>query len=690
MFQTLQPEDYTLGTIGDCATIRWPGVEDIERMSRCLIFRPSTNGQGGSPHEYSILFSEDNEVLGVFRGSPAVPIESLTLDPQLFAQYIGDAPIIRRYVSLGQTPLVCLDALLAIEDSGFLEHQGVSITGLTRALISNILNRGPKQGGSTITQQLVKNYFLTPEKTIKRKVIEIGMSLVLEARFSKEDILETYINIIYLGQNGSFQVRGYGAASQFYFGKPLERLNLSECSLLAAIVNSPGLFNPFTKPENATKRRNKVLARMRSLNMISDDTYKETLKSELPKKPDRLLDDPAPYFIQASLKQIKELDISTEDGLKVYTSLDLDKQEAAQNAVEAGLKHIEKHQSKVKKLLKEKKKLQSVLIAGDPSTGRVQALIGGRNYRSSQFNRAIEAHRQVGSVMKPFVYLTALESLDETGNPYTPMTLLQDEKLIHRYDGQKWTPQNYDGKYRGQVPMFYALKESLNIPTARLGLRVGTESVVDTARRIGISSPINALPSLFLGAYELYPWEVLQAYSGLSRMGSITSMTLIDRLESLDGKELWRYELKSEQNFAPENVAVLVGMMKQTVENGTGQFTRAWGFKKVAAGKTGTTNETKDAWFAGFTPFHTAIAWVGYDDNSSSGLTGASGAIPIWSIYMRNATKSDPDEDFAWPESTEEVEIPERVLTELNAANKETLKERSVKLRFRRGNSPEY
>jgi penicillin-binding protein 1B len=604
-----------------------------------------------------VAFTESGDVVGTFAGANPRAVESAVLDPELFAQYYGDKPTLRTEINLGQVPPQCKDALLAIEDPGFLDHGGISFTSMARAMLANLRHGRFAQGGSTITQQLVKNYFLTEEKTVKRKLTEIAMSFLVERRASKEDILETYLNLIYMGQNGPFEVRGFAAAAQHYFAKPIDNLDLPECALLAAVLNSPGLYNPFTKPEAAMKRRTRVLEKMRDTGRIDADTAARASAVPLPKTPARLMTEPAPYFVKAVRKELESLQLDPTQGLRVYTTLDLRAQEAAQKSVRQGLERLETTNKTIAKIKASGKHLEALLVAADPSSGFITAVVGGRSYTATQYNRAIESRRQVGSVMKPFVYLTALESGSRDGKAFTPETTIEDSPYTVKYEGQVWSPKNYDGKFRGEVPIWFALVESLNASTARLGQEVGIPKVIDVARRLGVTSKLQNVPSLALGAFELAPLEVLTAYTSLARLGSRVPLSTLYRVEDLGGRELHSFRPTAEAATTPEATSLLVGMMKNVVDHGTARAVRAMGLTGAAAGKTGTTNDKKDSWFAGFSPNQAAVVWVGYDDNTSHGLTGGSGAVPIWGQFMIESQKLSKTAaaslDFPWPDSVQ-------------------------------------
>ncbi len=627
-------------------------------VSSCWVIR--------SPERLQLIAFNQSRILALFEGEPFVPTSRLELAPRLFAQFYEDQPILRELQPLGATPLVCLQAITAIEDSQFLEHSGVSFTGIGRALVRNFSQRRVAEGGSTITQQLVKNYFLTHERTLRRKLVEFFMALLLELNVDKEEILETYLNVIYMGQNGPFQVRGFSSAARHYFGRSLQDLGLSECALLAAVVNSPGRFNPFTAPERALSRRNLVLQRMLDLNMLDEESFAQAQQSPLPQRPPRTLTDPAPYFVQAVMKELRQRRLPLEEGLRVFTSLDPAAQELAQTSVGSELERLEKAHAHLQELKAEGRPLQAGLIAVDIESGQVMALVGGRSWRQSQFNRITEARRQVGSVMKPLVYLAALEHSQPSGLNYSPLSPIPDESFTYNFEGQSWSPKNYDNREYGLVPLFFGLSQSLNLATAQLGLDVGLNSLVDVSRRMGIESEIRALPSLTLGAFELRPWEVAEVFTTLARFGEKASLRMILRVEDLGGKIL--YSPPSDRGLwqvAPENAAVLVSMMKQSVSMGTARSLLWRGLTHPSAGKTGTTSDYRDAWFVGFTPRTLTLTWLGFDDNHPTGLTGASGALPLWAEFMKAMGRRHPPEDFHWPQGTHLRELSKAELQRL-------------------------
>jgi len=683
--QRLLPGDYFLATREECSSRTQIGLDS--NQTACLGWVNSDVPSDQVDHQIQILvFAADGRISQTLQGSPFQALNEATLGAPLIAQYIGNDPVMQKTITLGEVPPMCLNAIMSIEDNQFLEHSGVSFKSIFRALIKNILHRRSAQGGSTITQQLVKNYFLTSEKSLSRKYQEFIMSILLESRFNKDQILEMYLNVIYMGQNGAFQVRGYGSAARFYFGKQLSEATVPECALLAAIVNSPGSYNPFKKQANALKRRALVLEKMLEQGFISAEQMKEFAAAPLPESTPLLAQETAPYFLDAVRKQLGQENIATE-GVSIYTGLDLNSQQEAQEALRNHLSGLEKTNKYLKALKDKGNNLEGIVLSVNNKTGLVNVVVGGRNYRMTQFNRAIDGHRQVGSIMKPFVYLTALLSQTPEGKPYTPITLLSDEKFTTRYEGQSWSPENYGKKFYGSVPMFFALKNSLNAATASLGLAVGLPKIVDVAHVMGVESDLKPLPSLTLGAFEMYPKEVLQAYMNIANMGQKKPLSFVRKVVDVSGKVIFEYKPIEASTEDPAAVASLVSMMKQTVLSGSARSIILNGFLNPAAGKTGTTSDYRDAWFAGFTPYMTTVVWVGYDNNTPHHLTGSNGAVPVWTAFMKKIGIRFPADDFTWPEGIVKVTLDDATLKALGA-KKETEDPSTVDLIFRKGTEP--
>ena len=600
-----------------------------------------------------VTWNDDLFVQEIFTGQPWTEAKAFALFPRLITQFFDGQPILQQNTPISEIPLNCLQAVTAIEDKDFLVHGGVSATGTLRALMRNLKTGRFSEGGSTITQQLVKNFFLTPKKTIKRKLEEQVLAVLLESELSKDQILEMYLNVIYMGQNGPYQVRGVGSASLYYFDKPLAQLELSECALLAAVINNPGLFSPFTHPDNAKSRREKVLRKMQEAEMLNAEEVAQASASILPAPRSNESKAHAPYFVMTALKEFTALGIESEEGARLYTTLDPEVQSLMLTAAQAQMPAVE---ARIKKPSKEP--LQVAAITVDLDSAQVLALIGGRDFRATQFNRASDSRRQIGSTVKPFVYLPAMTEHD-------PLTAVADEPFEWKNGKTSWRPKNYDGKTFGSVPYFFALAESLNISAAKVGQEVGLETIAKTLRAAGATSTISNLPSLTLGAVELAPLEVAQMYTTLARMGAGDQVHTLSRVEDLGGKVLFERKPNSEFALPPAESAMVVGMLEQSLIVGTARSARTLGILGAAAGKTGTTSDTKDAWFAGFTPRLLTVVWVGYDDNTVMGLTGAGAALPIWIHLHKELQKIVIDEPFHWP-----AEVNTRTLTRFELQNK--------------------
>lgn len=599
-----------------------PQMDGFEEPSECLGFWAPGQASG----QWLVLLNSNLVGLYSLAGEK---LNQVQIPGERFAQFYQDQPILRTVVDLGAVPLYCAQAVTAIEDADFLSHRGISLSGILRAMGRNLSKARFAEGASTITQQLVKNYFLTSEKTLRRKFTEQVMAILLELRVDKDQILSNYLNVIYMGQQGSFQVRGFAAASDHYFGKSLSDLSLSECALLAAIINNPGRFNPLKQEANARHRRSLVLSRMQQLEMITTEERDQADQTPLGAVPNTLLSEPAPYFVQAVLEDVKSLGLNAEQGLKIETTLEPELQERAQVVVAQELNRLESQFSRLKARTAASA-LQGAAILVDVKTAGVRALVGGRQYKQNQFNRVRSSRRQPGSLFKPLVYLAALETGD-----FKADSLLQDEPWTYKYEGQSWTPRNYDKKFRGSVTMTQALAESLNVPTARLAIEVGLSSVVELASRLGIESELNPLPALALGAAEVTPWELAQAYLTLAKQGEKLKLHLITRIENSAKDLIYEYQPTPEQVVRQDLVQELQHMLQNTFVNGTAQsvghrIPDILNSNQPPMGKTGTTSDTRDAWFAGFDQNLLGLTWVGFDDNTSSGLTGASAALPIW------------------------------------------------------------
>ncbi len=533
-------------------------------------------------------------------------------------------------VRLADVPRSLVDAVVAVEDRRFFQHNGVDLGRIGGAALANLRAAGIAEGGSTITQQLVKNLFLSPRRTPTRKLRELAIALVLEWRYSKEEILEAYLNEVYLGQDGAYAVRGVSRAAQFYFGKDLRQLTLPESALLAGLIRGPNLYTPFRHPATATSRRNLVLALMRAQGRVSEAEFRRAAVAPVavhhPSPPSRA----GRYFADFAAAQL-----GTTRGLTVFTTLDMGLELAAEAAVSAGLAQLEQEHPDPHP---EDRPLQAALVALEPGSGDILAMVGGRDYGATQFNRAAEGRRQPGSAFKPIVALAALSSREVTLASH-----LDDEPLSVETPTGLWQPVNYDGQFRGSVSLRRALETSLNVPFARLGLQVGPGRIAATARKLGIESPLRAVPSLALGSSELTPLELVRAFGVLAAQGYRADVHAVLGAADGEGQAMQGVARAGEQVFTPAETYLVTSALEGAVERGTGRGLRAWGYWGPIAAKSGTTNDFRDAWFVGYTPTLAVAVWVGFDDGQPVGLSGAQAALPIFARFL-NATQAARDE----------------------------------------------
>ncbi|MFW6021542.1 MAG: penicillin-binding protein 1B [Guyparkeria sp.] len=522
-----------------------------------------------------------------------------------------------------EAPLL-LDTLLAVEDRAFHEHHGVVPTAILRALVTNLISGDRVQGGSTITQQLAKNLFLTHERTYRRKFAEMIMSLEMEWHYPKDKILEAYLNEVYLGQDGGRAIHGFGLAASFYFGRPIDELEPEQIALLVGMVKGANYYNPRRNPERALARRNVVIDVMIDLGLVD-----QTTGAEWQGRPLGVLDAAGsrarhPAFVDLVRRQLTEQydsdDLKTR-GLKIFTTLRPRVQEALEEST-GRLDDVEADRGL------EQGVLQTAGVIASVSTGEIEAMIGGRETQHEGYDRALDARRQVGSLIKPAVYLTALSRPAE----YNLITQLTDEPIsVEQAGSEDWKPKNYSGEFHGPTPLIEALAHSRNIPTVQLGLDVGLESVADTIERLGGSRPSTLYPSMLLGAMGMTPLEVAQMYQTLSADGFMTPLRAIRSVVDRDGEPLSRYSLDVRHAADREPLYLLQYGLQTVVAEGTSTRLNQMISPSVGvAGKTGTTNDGRDAWFAGFTGNRVGVIWVGRDDDGSANLTGSSSALPLW------------------------------------------------------------
>ena len=580
----------------------------------------------------------------------AIPV--LELEPEEIMQVFGRQHESRQLVSVDAVPKALINAVLSAEDAGFFEHFGVDFTAIARALYVNVKAGGVRQGGSTLTQQLAKTFFLTPDRTIVRKLKELVIAFVIEAHYDKKTILEIYLNEIYLGQRGSVAIHGFGEAARFYFGKTITRLDPAECATLAGIIRGPNRYSPYAHPDRARARRDQVLRAMAKNGHIDEQVLASFVKSELGTVAFSPYQRTAPYFFDYLASQLATMypqDDLSRIGLSMYTTLDVGVQAEAERALREGLAALEK---KKPALAREgaDKRLQGAIVVLEPSTGNVIAMVGGRSYGDSQFNRITQARRQPGSAFKPFAYLAALDSLDLTSK-------LDNEPKTYKVNGKRWRPKNYGGESGGEVTLREALTKSLNLPTVDLATKIGLEPVIETARRFGITTPLKPELSLVLGSFEVSPLELAVAYAALAHDGVLPYALSLKSVVNEDGKVVRRQHLKIRSVTTPARAYMMTSVLRDVVDRGTAQRLKRLGINFPVAGKTGTTNDYRDAWFVGYTPDLVALVWVGFDDSTSIRLPASAAAVPIWADLMRSIRWRTSKRWFVVPEGVQEASI---------------------------------
>ncbi len=616
---------------------------------------PSPRGLAGG--DLVRIGIRENTITALSSDSQGIP--EVYLDPPLVASYLGNDLRDRWPVSIDDLPEHLIWSVLAAEDTNFLQHAGVSVLGIARAAWANLVAGEVKQGGSTLTQQLVKNIYLTQERTAKRKLREALLALLVDWRYEKREILEAYLNEIYWGRSGSNNLMGVGAAARAYYAKEPSQLRLSEAAMLAGMIQSPANLSPISHPEAAKKRRDAILVRLAELNWITTAQAEAAIAE--PVQPARR---PRPlrktsYFGDYALAEarsrfgIQSLD---DAGYQLLSTLDPDDQEAAEVAVAAGVAQLEKGPEKGRG----KSPLQVALVSLDPADGGILAYVGGRDYNKTQFDRLSQARRQAGSVFKPIVYAAAFER-----KVASPATLLEDQPFTVQLPSGPWSPQNNDDKY-GEfgdwVSARTALEKSLNVPTARLAVSMGIEHVVDLARRLGIASQLDPYPALALGAMEVTPLEMAGAYATIAAGGVRRAPHALVTVYDRQGQVVKGQALPAPARALDPKVAfILTKVLQGVVDRGTAASLRSeQGIKDPLAGKTGTTNSRRDSWFVGFSPERATLVWVGYDDNSKTRLSGSKAAVPIFGSFAKAIRPLRGWSDFRMPEGVEALYIDPR------------------------------
>ncbi len=576
---------------------------------------------------------DESGIVNVVNLDQSKEMAIVRMDPVQIGSFYPAIKEDRILIKLDETPEILINGLLASEDRDFYNHIGISFRGIARAIMADLKAGGLVQGGSTITQQLAKNFYLTSERRLWRKIREIFMALILEFRYSKNEILEAYLNEIYLGQDGASAVHGFGLASEFYFGSTLKDLTLEQMATLVALVRGPSQYDPRRYPERALERRNLVLDVMTEEGYI---TLNQAIQAK--QKPLGIL--PRSHFaknrypgfldlVKRQLKQEYREEDLTSEGLRIFTTLDTQIQDTLQETIDNKLKQLEK--------TSRAKDLETAIVVTRRDSGEIAALASGREETASGFNRALDALRPIGSLIKPVVYLTALQY----PNKYTITTRVNDSEIsVNLPNGTTWAPKNYDHREHGSVTLMTALAKSYNLATVRIGLDVGVARTAKTLKEMGITREVDIFPSLLLGATELTPIEVTQLYQTLAGDGFLTPIRGIRAVVAEGGKQLQSYPFIVRQAVDPSATYLVNTLLQEVMYQGTGHsaydvFPKDYGL----IGKTGTTNDAKDSWFAGYTGDYLSVVWLGRDDNKPIGLTGSTGALQVWTSLMKQISK---------------------------------------------------
>ncbi|WP_419662853.1 MrcB: penicillin-binding protein 1B [Desulfosarcina variabilis str. Montpellier] len=606
-----------------------PGSYHLRNQVVDLVTRPFDFGTDRQESVALQVTFDDRGVKALKQRADGAQLDLVRLDPVMIGGIYPGKNEDRVLVGLKDVPKHVVDALIAVEDNRFYSHHGVDPRGIARAVFT-IMTGGGMQGGSTLTQQLVKNFYLTADRTLKRKFTEMVMAVLLEIHYSKEEILETYLNEVYFAQDGNRAIHGFGLAASFFFDKPLEKISLSEAALMVALLKGPAYYNPRRFPQRAMQRRNVVLESMTESGFITKTQQMRARIAPLGvvDRPPRGTS-PYPAFLDLVMRQLRrdyrEKDLRSE-GLRIITTLDPRVQDVSEKALAGRLSVLEKSRGG------NVAGLQGAIVVTSVHDAEVQALVGDRKPRYKGFDRALNARRPIGSLIKPIVYLTALQD----SRHYTLATLLDDSPLVLKQPGTKdWAPKNYDKQFHGNVLLQTALAHSYNVSTVRLGLDIGLDSVMDNLKRLGMDREVPAYASSLLGANALSPMEITQVYQTIAAGGFRTPLKAIREVLTADGESLQRYALEVEQVIDPASLYLITVALQDVVREGTarGLAARLPSDLQIA-GKTGTTNDLRDSWFAGFTGDRLAVVWVGRDDNQTIGLTGTSGAMSVWGEMM--------------------------------------------------------
>ena len=626
-----------------------------ERLQR-LSYRP-VNDAVASPGEYRLtaealtiflhaqpeafvkanvvtLDLHDGLVTQVLSEPDRTPIFPVFLEPELISGLRGASRQVREWIPLAQMPERLVDTILSVEDRRFYSHVGIDPVAVGRAVWRNVTKGGVVQGGSTITQQLAKNLFYSPQRTFVRKVKEALAAMVLESKYTKREILESYLNEIYLGQAGFVSIYGVAEAAHRYFGKTLGELTTGEIAMIAGLIKGPNTFAPTKHRDLAQQRRDVVLRLLRDQGKVTEDEWKTAVNEPVQvAPPDDVLAE-APYFVDTVLRQVEEaVGTPLPEGVRIDSTLDSLMQQSATDGLEQGLARLERAYPALKG---SEQPLQGAVVVLDPSTGTILALVGGRDYRISQFNRAVQAHRQAGSLFKPFVYLAAFEASRSGVQPsMTPASLLADEPVTFESENGTWSPQNYDKQFRGNVTLRSALEQSLNVPAVRVAKAVGTQPILDVIRQLGVTTALTNDLSLALGSPAVSLLDMVTAYGTLANGGVWVRPTSLRAASDREGMTVWTATPERRQAVSPQAAYLVTSLLEGVVRRGTAAKAKILGLTGAIAGKTGTTDGYRDAWFVGYTSDLVIGVWVGFDDERAVRLTGSQAALPIWMDIAR-------------------------------------------------------